>query len=237
MRGFATILTVGLAVALATSSVAEDLTPFTDAEHVNLAAILPPPPAQDSLRTKLELGEILTIQVTRTPAIEARAIADDRTEDVWRFADAIDNPKFTKENLPKFSSFMARVGRTAYVLSESAKKIWNRPRPYIWSDLVKPLAPLSKTGAYPSGHTTFGTLDGIVLSNMLPERRAAIMSRAWEYGQNRIVAGMHYSSDVEAGRIAGSVIAATIANDDDYKAEFEAAKAELRSNLGLPPFQ
>ena len=74
---------------------------------------------------------------------------------------------------------------------------------------------------------------GIVLSNMVPEKKPAIMARAWEYGHNRIVGGIHYQTDIEAGRIAGTVIAQTIMTHDDYKTEFEAAKAELRQVLGL----
>jgi acid phosphatase (class A) len=47
------------------------------------------------------------------------------------------------------------------------------------------------------------------------------------------VGGIHYASDIEAGRIAGTVIAQTITTHDDYKTEYEAAKAELRTVLGL----
>jgi acid phosphatase (class A) len=74
---------------------------------------------------------------------------------------------------------------------------------------------------------------GIVLANMVPEKKAPIMARAWEYGHNRLVGGIHYASDIEAGRIAGTVIAQTITTHDDYKTEYEAAKAELRTVLGL----
>jgi acid phosphatase (class A) len=74
---------------------------------------------------------------------------------------------------------------------------------------------------------------GIVLADMVPEKRAAIMTCAWEYGHNRIVGGIHYATDIEAGHIAGTVIAQTITTPDDYKTEFEAAKAELRQVLGL----
>jgi acid phosphatase (class A) len=35
------------------------------------------------------------------------------------------------------------------------------------------------------------------------------------------------------GRISGSVIAAIIMKHDDFKAEYEPAKAELRAALGL----
>jgi acid phosphatase (class A) len=59
------------------------------------------------------------------------------------------------------------------------------------------------------------------------------MARAREFGENRVVAGMHYPSDIEAGRIAGSVISQALMQRDDFKSEFAAAKAELRSALGL----
>ena len=87
--------------------------------------------------------------------------------------------------------------------------------------------------SYPSGHATVGTLMGIELANMLPEKRAQIMARAWEFGHNREVGGIHYPSDIEMGRIAGTVIAQTISTHPDFKVEFEAARAELRAALGL----
>ncbi len=232
MRTFAKALSLLLVVGLASPAFAEDAKPFTDAKEINLLDLLPPPPANDSAQMKAELGEILTIQVTRTPEMAARAVAD-AEENVWRFSDVIDNPKFTKENLPKFSAFFDRVVETEGAVVDPAKDVWKRPRPHLYSDLVKPIVPLSKSGSYPSGHTTVGTLMGIVLANMVPEKRAAIMARAWEYGHNRVVGGIHYASDIEAGRIAGTVIAQTIMTHDDYKTEYEGAKAELRAALGL----
>ncbi len=232
MRSFAKAFSLLLIVGLASPVFAEDAKPFTDAKEINLLDLLPPPPANDSAQMKAELGEILTIQVTRTPEMAARAVAD-AEENVWRFSDVIDNPKFTKENLPKFSAFFDRVVETEGAVVDPAKDVWKRPRPHLYSDLVKPIVPLSKSGSYPSGHTTVGTLMGILLANMVPEKRAAIMARAWEYGHNRIVGGIHYASDIEAGRIAGTVIAETIMTHEDYKTEYEGAKAELRAALGL----
>ena len=232
MRNFAKALTLLLVIGVASPVFADDAKPFADAKKINLLNLLPPPPANDSAQMKAELGEILTIQVTRTPEMAARAVAD-AEENVWRFSDVIDNPKFTKENLPKFSAFFDRIVETEGAVVDPAKDVWKRPRPHLYSDLVKPIVPLSKSGSYPSGHTTLGTLMGIVLSNMVPEKRPVIMARAWEYGHNRVVGGIHYASDIEAGRIAGTVIAETIMTHDDYKSEYEGAKAELRAALGL----
>jgi acid phosphatase (class A) len=211
---------------------AEDAKPFSDNKEVNLLLLLPPPPAPSSEQMKAELGQILTIQVTRTKAMEARAIADAK-ENIWRFADVVNNPKFTAEALPKVAAFFDRVIETEAAVVDPAKDVWKRPRPHLYSDLVKPVVPLSKSGSYPSGHATVGTLMGIELANMLPEKRAEIMARAWEFGQNRVVGGIHYPSDIEMGRISGTVIAQTISTHPDFKDEFEAAKAELRAALGM----
>ena len=54
------------------------------------------------------------------------------------------------------------------------------------------------------------------------------------HGPARHRRGIHYPTDIEAGRIAGTVVAQTIRTHDDYKAEYEAAKQELRDVLSLP---
>ncbi len=78
---------------------AEDAKPFSDNKEINLLLLLPPPPALNSDQMKAELGEILTIQVTRTKEMEARAIAD-ADQNIWRFADVVDSPKFNAATCP-----------------------------------------------------------------------------------------------------------------------------------------
>jgi len=210
---------------------AEEAKPFATAATIDLRAVLKPPPAQDSAQTKAEIGEVLTIQVTRSAEMEAQAQAD-AVEDVWRFADVM-GPAFKAEALPVFSAFFDRVVATEGAVVDPAKDSWKRPRPHQASPLVKPVVKISNSGAYPSGHATVGTLMGIVLSNMVPEKRTEIMDRAWAYGWNRVIGGIHYRSDIEAARIAGSVIAARIMEQPEFQTEFAAAKAELRKVLGL----
>lgn len=234
MRTFKACLAALTLLAASTAGAAE-VKPYLDAGAVDLLHILPPPPADDSAQTLKELGEILTIQVARTPAMADRARADSE-ESIWRFADVL-GEKFNAANLPKLAALSERLIKTEDVVVKPAKKGFNRPRPYVLNKLVEPLrAGTSSTpsGAWPSGHTTLGTLMGIVLANMLPEKKAELMHRAWEYGDNRVIAGVHYRSDVEMGRIAGSVIAASLTTRPEYKSEFAAAQKELRAVLGLP---
>ncbi|ESY88747.1 phosphatase [Mesorhizobium sp. LNHC220B00] len=231
MKRYASLAAGLLLLVVGSTARAEDAKPFITNKDVDLTMILPPPPANDSAETKAELGEVLTVQVTRTPEMEARAIAD-AEENVWRFADVM-GPNFNKDKLPKFSAFFDRVVETEGAVVDPAKDVWKRPRPHQLSDLVKPVVKLSSSGSWPSGHATVGTMMGIILSDMVPERRAEIMARAAEFGHNRIVGGIHYPSDVEMGKISGSVIAAVLLNRDDFKAEYDVARAELRSDLGM----
>lgn len=226
------ILAAVLAVAGLSPAFAEDAKPFTDAKVVDLTILLPPPPTADSAQTKAEIAAVLTLQVERSPEELKHAQADDE-ETVWRFGGELFGPNFDKARLPKFTAFFDRIIETEAAVVDPAKKALGRRRPHLVSDLVRPAVEPSKSGSYPSGHTTLGMLEGIVLANMVPEKRAEIMARAWDYGHSRLVVGIHYPSDIETGRISGSVIAQTIMRQDDFKAEFGPAKAELRAALGL----
>ncbi|ANN57308.1 phosphatase [Mesorhizobium loti NZP2037] len=231
MKKFASLTAGLLLLVIGSAAQAEDAKPFVTNKDIDLTMILPPPPANDSAQTKAELGEVLTLQVTRTPEMAASAVADSE-ENVWRFANVM-GPNFNKEKLPKFSAFFDRMVETEGAVVDPAKDVWKRPRPHQLSDLVKPAVKLSSSGSWPSGHATVGTMMGIILADMVPEKRAEIMARAAEYAHNREVGGIHYASDVEMGKISGSVIAAVLLNRDDFKAEYEVARAELRSDLGM----
>ncbi|MDB5768312.1 MAG: phoN [Collimonas fungivorans] len=220
-------------VACSASVLAREENPFITSKEIDLVKLLPPPPANDSPQTKAELSEILALQAARTPAMVARSQAD-ATEDIWRFADVM-GVKFKRDQLPLFAQFFQRVVDSEGAVVDTYKDIWKRSRPFMYSDLVKPVVKLSRSGAYPSGHATAGTLMGIVLSNMVPEKRAEIMARAAEYANNRIIGGVHYRSDIETGRITGTVIAARLQTRDDFKTAFDAAKKELRGVLELGP--
>ncbi|WP_035054948.1 acid phosphatase [Andreprevotia chitinilytica] len=210
---------------------AADAKPFVTAQDVDLTRFLPAPPANESLQTRLELNEVLALQVSRTPAQEAAAKAD-ATENVWRFANVL-GPKFTADKLPKFAAFFERVVESEGAVVDPAKDAWKRPRPHLLSKEVKPIVKLSSSGSWPSGHATVGYLMATVLADMVPEKRNEIFARAAEYAENRVIAGIHYRSDIIMGRTAGALIAENMFMHDDFKAEYAPAKAELRAALGL----
>ena len=84
------------------------------------------------------------------------------------------------------------------------------------------------------GHATRGYLAAIILSNMLPEKSESLFARGREYGQNRVLAGVHFPSDIEAGRLAATAMVGAFMQNEKFMKDFAEAKAELRSVLGLP---
>lgn len=200
---------------------------------VELANLLPPPPAAGSLAAQHDLQAVLAAQRARTPA-EAAAAKADAVHSVFRLTDELGTP-LQADALPKTAAFFARVAALDKVEVKQAKLYWRRPRPSLVSSQVKPLSK-EKSGdwSYPSGHATFGYSSAVLLANMLPEKRAAIFARADLYGHHRIVMGVHFPTDVEAGRLAGTVMADRILHDPSWRQDYLAARSELRRALGLP---
>ena len=210
---------------------ADEAKPFITSQELDLTKYLPAPPADDSAQTKAELKELLEIQATRTPEQEKAAIAD-AEENVWRFADVM-GPDFDAAKLPKTAALFDRIVATEDVVDDHAKKAFNRPRPYMLDEQIHPLLKKSKSGSWPSGHSTIGYLMATVLGEMVPEKRNALFTRAAGYAENRLVAGFHYRSDTVMSRTGAALIAQKMEEQPDFKTEFDAAKTELRSQLGL----
>ncbi|MFP5259259.1 MAG: acid phosphatase [Acidobacteriota bacterium] len=206
-------------------------TAFVALEQINFANLLPPPPAVGSAVQKEETALLLTLQKERTPAMEAFAQAD-AERSVFRFADAV-GADFTAEKLPRTAAFFVMVKENADALIGPAKRHWDRPRPYASTPEITPCVPKPGNASYPSGHSTFGTVDSIILANMLPEKAAQIYERAEAYRLNREIGGVHYPSDVAAGRIAGTVIVAFMQQSPAFQEAYGAARVELRQVLGL----
>jgi acid phosphatase (class A) len=219
------------AVALVVSRGAAAQDHFVTPEVVDLRLILIGPPAQTSPQTMAEIEELRTIQRTRTEAQAAAARAD-AEESVFRFADVM-GPSFTRERLPRTAALFAIMIEDEDVTTRAPKRDFGRQRPYLAASDIVPICPRSNSNAYPSGHATVGYYMGAVLAAMVPERRDAILARSWQYAEARLICGVHYRTDIEAGRIAGTAMAAVALANPQFRERFAEARTELRAALGL----
>ncbi|MFC0219563.1 autotransporter domain-containing protein [Pseudochelatococcus lubricantis] len=90
-------------------------------------------------------------------------------------------------------------------------------------------ASLKTSPAFPSGHTTFGYSSALLFAMLVPERFQEALTRGSEFGDSRIVLGVHYPLDVIGGRIIALQNVARAMQESP--ALFVAANADLRKLL------
>jgi acid phosphatase (class A) len=60
-----------------------------------------------------------------------------------------------------------------------------------------------------------------------------LFERAKDYGRNRVIGGVHFPSDVLAGRISAAVIVNTFLQQPLFIKDFNQVKTEVRKAIGL----
>jgi acid phosphatase (class A) len=192
---------------------------------VDLKALLPAPPADGSPTTIMELDLILQKQALRTPEDVAR-IKEEVHPSVYLFQNVL-APWFTKKGLPVTAALFDRVDATEHPVVDSGKKFWSRPRPSLQDKRIHPPIDVPKNASYPSGHSTVGDLDGLILSELVPDLKDTVMARGRQIGDDRIIAGVHFPSDVAAGRTLAQALFDKLMVTPAFQADLAKAKAEI----------
>ena len=214
-------------------AVAAGVERWFDPQSLRLLAVLPPVP--DAAATRQELDTLLERQAHRTAAA-CLAAADDANKTLSRFSAALALRADARD--PRLED-TARILDDLRALQERitgrVKDATKRPRPFRQDTRVTTCIERPMNDSYPSGHAAFGMAAALLLADLVPERRAELLTRGMEYGEQRVVGGVHFPSDVAAGRSAGTIIAAFLLASPQYQKESHQARAGLRAALGLPP--
>jgi acid phosphatase (class A) len=144
----------------------------------------------------------------------------------------------TPETAPTLATLFARVSRDARTVIDPPKDHYARPRPYL-ADASAPICvdrtdDLAKSFSYPSGHSTQSWAWGLVMAELAPDRASEILMRARSIGESRIVCGVHYLSDVQAGRDAGGILVARLHAEPAFQADLAKARDEIKAARETP---
>ncbi len=213
------------------ASEAKECVGTTDAPLVRL---LPQPPCESCDETKAELSELLELQKSRSPE-QSKHAGDDFERSVGRFLSGA-GISFDAAKLAECEPLFLKWRKEGKEIVDAAKNAFCRDRPYTRSNSgLRPLkqALPDDSYSYPSGHSAYGATLGTLLSQMLPEKKSEIYGRINDYARSRMVAGVHYRSDVEAGKLIGAAIATELFARDQSAREFANAKACVRSATGF----
>jgi acid phosphatase (class A) len=197
------------------------------AVQVDATVFIPPPPAANGA---LELAERAIVRGPWTAERRAQALADNAIDPFAAF-DSVLGETFTAANFPATTTLLTRAGRAAGFAGDPVKFLYQRPRPFVSDSSITPCIPdderLRASFSYPSGHAALGFAWALVLAELVPSHTDAIIERGRDFTWSRVVCGVHYPSDVEAGRTVAAAAIARLHADPDFQREFAAARAEL----------
>lgn len=199
----------------------------------NSLELVPPPPAADSAALALdEEVSRRSLALRGTPRWEL-AIEDANLmfpEAAGTFSCALGVP-ITEQDTPHLYMLIRRTLTDAGLSTYTAKDNYQRKRPFLVNE--EPICTpeeedlLRKDGSYPSGHTALGWAWALILTEIAPERAEKILARGRAFGESRVICNVHWHSDVVQGRFMGAAAVARLHADPAFRADLEAAKAEV----------
>jgi acid phosphatase (class A) len=201
--------------------------------------ILPGPPATGSPREANEMAAYRALRkLEGTPrwSLAQNDVPTGVPNMLANFSCALGAP-LSPQNAPRLTALLSKVGLDTGQQVASVKDVFQRKRPYLIEDgpiCVDKSEALAASPDYPSGHSTWGWTVGLVLSALAPDRSTAILARARAYGESRAVCGVHSPAAVEAGRTNGGALFAVLMGDPAFRADLEAARAEVESARKAP---
>lgn len=202
------------------------------AVQVDATVFVPPPPQADGA---LELAERAIVRGPWTPERRQQALEDNAIDPFAAF-DSVLGPNFTRASFPATFAVLDRAGRAAGYAGDPVKFLYRRTRPFVSDSAITPCIPdeprLRASFSYPSGHAALGFGWALVLAELIPSRADAIVDRGRDFTWSRVVCGVHYPSDVDAGRTVAAAAIARLHADLDFQREFAAARAELTAAYG-----
>ena len=197
---------------------------FVKPSVFDIAKILPQPPEVGSLAAKTDLDVVLHAQEWRTPEEVEWAKFIDK-DNAFNHVSVL-GPWFTKENLPVTAQFLNDVTEDTNAVGALTKAHYARMRPSQVDPRVQPLIPVPATAAYPSGHVTRAFTWALVLAEIFPDKREQLLARAHRAAWGRVLAGVHFPSDLIGGQLMAEAIVAELKKSAAFNAAAEKCHAE-----------
>ncbi|MDE5812296.1 MAG: phosphatase PAP2 family protein [Muribaculaceae bacterium] len=212
-----------------------DLYFLQEGDVPNSYLLLPPPPDAASItflndQARYNWGKSLRNTERGAQAFRDARVSGDGVPEAFSEAFGI---TINEYETPEIKKLIVGMREDAGDLgTRDAKDYYNRQRPFAFysEDTCNPeqQEELSTNGSYPSGHTSIGWATALVLAEINPERQNEILKRGYEMGESRVICGYHFQSDVDAGRLTGSVTVARLHADPEFQAQLAKAKDEFR---------
>lgn len=201
--------------------------------------ILGPPPAVDSAHGRADRA---LFEETRKLEGSARWKTAIQDNDLWRggalkrFSCAL-GVDLSEGQTPAAWKILHRIELDVRTVGTPAKDFYDRKRPMIGNDapICVPREDWMKTNAsYPSGHAMVAWTWGLILTELAPAKADPLLTLGRDSGESRMVCGVHFISDVEAGRTLAAGMVARLHAEPAFMADMEVAKREIAAAKTAP---
>lgn len=216
---------------------------LSDALAPDTVQILAPPPPSHST---LEAADRTAFNATR--ALKGSSRWELAASDVAEGASAILDTfacvlgtRIDRTRVPAVINLLERARLDIARATRGPKLHYRRLRPFVGNDAqicVQRTQALADSFSYPSGHASQGWAYALIMAALVPEKATPILARGRAYGDSRVICGVHWLSDVSAGRMSGSATVAALLGDAGFRTDLEKARSEMGtvlSGLGNPP--
>jgi acid phosphatase (class A) len=212
--------------------------PYLTAGSIEYRQLLAPPPAVGSERDRADQATVLLLQ---------KAVGDERFQSAtidanyvyarFAFADALGH-SIDPSTMPLTVHLLNRALRDVADPILQAKNFFQRPRPFqrfrlsrVCGMTVAPAPEADPIGgsSYPSGHSAYGWATALILAQIAPDHAPELLEKASEYAESRLICGVHFPSDIEAGRVLAVAMVERLKNVPAFEADLASARVEFAS--------
>lgn len=215
--------------------------PYLDEKSApDTVAILPAPPASHSAAEnadKVAFSGTRSLRDTPRWGLAANDVAEGSAAILENLACVL-GTKIEPRRVPTLVTLLDRARLDIARATRAPKVHYRRLRPFVGNDApicVQRSQALADSYSYPSGHASQGWTYALIMASLVPQKATRILVRGRLYGESRVICGVHWPSDVEAGRTNGAIVYAALQADAGFRADLEKARGELSRALAEAP--
>lgn len=195
-------------------------------------AVALPPPTYPVTATMID--QLLVLAVAERPEALGE-IAEENQNFQLRWLQLLNISPTSHPHTFLLTKIMARVGEFTMVMLKlqypnpdgvAPPPSWYQPRPNQVCATLFPPVPVPGHPSYPAGHALIGTLTSDCLTDVVPQYADPLTALAARVGMNRVIAGLHYREDIDAGAKAAHDLKPFLAACQFYKDTLALAKTE-----------
>lgn len=170
---------------------------------------VPPPPGAAATRHELKA---LADLISQNDAADQQQIAYwDAGAPSYRWMDLLNQRAFAGQTLtpfaPRLYAYVAIAMNDATIATWESKYYYNRARPSEMDHKLPTAASVPSSPSYPSEHAATAWAAATVLAALLPLEATTFEAMAEQAGKSRVLAGLQFPSDYEAGAELGKRVA------------------------------